>query len=285
MNVQPVKNAKDTDAIIVNRIENAKASELLDSDGVMQLENLKEKRGKPPFFKIYSSNDIYTKKHQENDSSKPVDPKFRENPKAIYLFCLFFNDDGEMDIRQFYYSQVKEIEYGQEVEELIDNMTASILDVFDGKSERLMHGLKNTRQINFENIIFWEKCFVAFVVIEKNWRLHLKESGRAAIQFVIWDEAETDEQPYDDNYCFFDAKNFNVDTSGQGIGDYVPGVYMINHYLDENLHEPSVKNPQNFRFDIFLTVKFAVNGLGDIEKTIVIDPTGKNGGPPAGGSG
>ena len=277
----------------LKRNESEKISDISEEDW----KDRKKFAGLFPKIRVYSNNDVYEHKYLDPSSG----PNYRELPKCIYLTYMDFDESHNLHVRHFYYEHTDPIHYGDEVEFLIDEMTKAVMsdlyaaeDQFVGEDNQeeqeislpppldtLMSGLRNTREVNFDKMRFREKCYVAFVVKAPNWRFHSNKTGESSVQFVVYDETETS---FSDNTSFFDAKNFNVDLSGGGSGTFLPGFYMINHYLGADGEPADETNIGKFKFDIFMLVKFGIPGWGDSEKTIVIDPTGNNGGPPGGGN-
>lgn len=221
-----------------------------------------------PYMKVYSEFDVYEKRLSTH-------PEYCEIPDCVYLIYISMHQEHSLEVRHYYYRSEREIMPGKQIKDIIDLMTLSIVEAKFEDIEPVLENMINTRQVNFENIHFSNKCYVALVVDDPNLRFHSNYRNQAAIKFLTLND---DGLVYQDNDSFFDAENFNVDVSFTDAGYYISGFYMINHCVTKN---PEVA--KEYKFDIFLDMLFTIGGAGSAEKTIVIDPTSKNGGPPPGG--
>ncbi|MEO1046111.1 MAG: hypothetical protein AAFX04_11780 [Pseudomonadota bacterium] len=214
-----------------------------------------------PRCRSYAAEDIY------ESIEKPGD----NHPKVLFLYYIYMDEFNNMIVRHFIFDEGRPIAPGYDLDKCIDFTVISAENAIFHPDDPLLDGVFASREVNFENIVFKEKCYVALVLGNPNWRFHSELNGKSAIKFVYEDELGNF---YGPNNHFRDGKDILVDLSQHGAGDYRSGFCMINHIVDGP--GPISK----FKFDIFVNILFGVGGKGSAEKTIIIDPTGENQGPP-----
>jgi len=196
-----------------------------------------------------------------------------ENPDILYLYYIDMDCDGFLRVMHLSYEPGRPIVPGADVEAAIDYTAMTAMRLVKSPDAIKEEHVYLHRSINFENLLYDRKCYIAFVLGRKAWRFHTDRLGRAAIRFVY--KVEGASTPIGPNEYFYDGMDMGVDVSYFGGGERRAGFYMTNH-----VDGSGPLQSRRFKFDIFVDVLFAVRGVGSAEKTIVIDPTGENQGPP-----
>ncbi len=228
----------------------------------------------------YAEEGVYTEKRHL--------PKFDKLPSDISLFYISLDDKNRLAVDHYTYRSENPIEY-KNVELTIRDIVISIRNVTQGKEQLFIERLEQEPYNNFENIFWTSPSYVAFVIDEESWSLEIQEDSQEALRYVVEEKRFGTTSKYSENYSFFDGHNFPLKASLDGRpANSVPAFFMINHYKkDEHGNPISEEEDQKlYRFEIYLRVDFARRSHARASrKTVILDPTSGNGGPPAGGGG
>lgn len=140
-------------------------------------------------------------------------------------------------------------------------------------------GSATPKGFNFENLIFKEPCYFTMALDHPTWQFYdYNFPDHDPFIFITRKEKIIGGREltvsYDPNYSFFDARVKPIPGYAQS------SVRCINHFRAD-LWGRRVANyeVQNYGFEIYIRIPFALRGGGEQYVTILIDPDGQNQGP------
>lgn len=215
----------------------------------------------------FASADIY----DERRSRWP----YRNDIGYVYLYYVAVTDDGRLNVKH----------YERKAKVLADGSWVPIKyeDVKGIVAELVQNSIDGDRvyrpepEINFRNVKWRRRSYIALVVDEPYWKLFKKGAKNPPITFL---PKMKDGKQGTPNHTFFDATDFEIVVTENGNKRTLAGLFFINHFKIDAIGSDitSEIHKQNFHFNIYFEVAFAEGGDPDL--TVIFDPGGTNQGPP-----
>jgi hypothetical protein len=266
--------ASDSESFAVAPSANAPGQSVLDFIGL-----LADERVKFAVREGVTNHGVY--EERLSATPNPVQ-NFDYVPRCMYFYYVRIDASGKLKISHFFHVDG----------DINDKSTWQPIPYDRATLETIVQTLaKNARrlaptappplpQINFKNIVWDRKGYIAIFVDEANWSFHEKGNTQPA---VIFDPAKGSVE----NHSFFDAMNMRITMPVRRPPgtDTRSAIVFVNHLkedeagtdLGSGLPAGQIKT-ENFQFEMFLSVAFA-DGT-DAPMTVIFDPGGTNQGPP-----
>lgn len=239
----------------------------------------------PPNLVLSGDSTIYQKR-----LTNPEFPRFAGTPHILFFYYLRIDMDGRLRVDHYRYVDG----------DVLDPATWQPIEYSESNLREIVTRLaKNARpggprpkrpprdrDVNFENLEWNRKCYVAIYIEEANWKFHKFPVDNSAIMFVTTTQDGTVPAP---NFSFFDAIDFEIEmpiTRPRRNGptsDSRSAIVFVNHLkrdaegnaLGGDNGEPE---EQKFEFKMFVKVNFSQGDSAPM--TVIFDPGGTNMGPP-----
>lgn len=198
-------------------------------------------------------------------------PPFTFTPHVLYFYYMRFNSDGKIHITHQLYTDGPDPSRPVPNAPIPHDRVPDIIKTLALRARPTGGGVFPYADLN--NLVWDHKSYVAFFVDEKDWRLHRRSDGKAAVAFNV----NASGGP---NLSFFDAKDelFEMPITGSADTDFRSAIYFVNHMKTNAEGDDLPDEDQLFQFDMYFDVTFS--GSPDLKTTVIIDPGGTNNGPP-----
>lgn len=190
----------------------------------------------------------------------------------IYFYYISITADGRLEVRHYHYhrsraGRIEAIDYDD-----VDGILAALMqNAVDGQ-----HNPAPETAINFRNVEWGGRSYIAIAVNEPYWTLYQRQSRNSPITFL---PRMKDGRRGTSNHTFFDARDLKLPVRIDGSIETRSAIFFINHYKKNTQADPisSRTDTQHFHFNIYFDVAFSAGT--DPALTVIFDPGGTNQGP------
>lgn len=213
------------------------------------------------------NHDVYEKRLTQNNPP----PKWDYVPHCIYFYYVRIDRDGKVRVDHYLYAN-SDLDHPSTWPKIPHSDVPGILRNL-ALNGRPSTGRKDPPKLpsnNFDEIPWNRRCYIAIFFDEANWSFHKRADGKSGIVFN-----PSQGMP---NHTFFDAMDVELELpNGDGGTDKRTAIFFVNHYR-KNDQGDDLDERQEFKFDMWLTAKFAESN--DTGMVVIFDPGGTNDGPP-----